>query len=236
MLVTIAAMGCRCRNEPSDSSASATSTSPLPRRAFEPSARAWPPTITVGSSPAWPNTAAIMAVVLVLPCEPATATPSLTRISSPSISARGMTGMPRARAASSSGLSGRTALETTTTSADSTWAALWPRPMRPPRAASRRVTSPSFRSDPETLYPRFSSTSAMPDMPTPPMPTKWMATSRFRNMAGPSLRANRAGRFPGCSRRPAPPPAGRPSRSRSRRAAPRSGPPRRPPAARAGGS
>jgi hypothetical protein len=61
--------------------------------------------------------AATMVVVLVLPCEPATATPSFTRMSSPSISARGITGTPRARAAPTSGLSARTALDTTTTSA-----------------------------------------------------------------------------------------------------------------------
>src|SRR5437764_5676838 len=53
----------------------------------------------------------IIVVVVVLPWLPATATPSLTRISSPSISARGMTGMFRARAAAISGLSGRTALD-----------------------------------------------------------------------------------------------------------------------------
>ena len=73
---------------------------------------------------------AIIVVVVVLPWLPATATPSLTRISSPSISARGMTGMSRARAAAISGLSGRTALETTTTSARATFSARWPMPMR----------------------------------------------------------------------------------------------------------
>ena len=117
MFVTTATVGNRWRNEPSDSSASATRISPLPRRAFEPKARALPPITTVGSSAASARITAIIVVVVVLPWLPATATPSLTRISSPSISARGMTGMLRARAAAISGLSGRTALDTTTTSA-----------------------------------------------------------------------------------------------------------------------
>ena len=72
---------------------------------------------TVGSSPARCSTEAIRLVVVVLPCEPAITTPCLSRISSPSISARGITGMCRARAACTSGLSGRTADDTTTTSA-----------------------------------------------------------------------------------------------------------------------
>ena len=54
---------------------------------------------TVGSSPAARSTVATSDVVVVLPCEPATAMPYFMRISSASISARGMTGMPRARAA-----------------------------------------------------------------------------------------------------------------------------------------
>ena len=80
---------------------------------------------------------AIIVVVVVLPWLPATATPSLTRISSPSISARGMTGMSRARAAATSGLSARTALDTTTTSARATFSARWP--MLMPRAERRQA-------------------------------------------------------------------------------------------------
>ncbi len=126
MLVMRATVGKRWRNEPSDSSASATSTSPWPSRAFEPKARALPPMMAVGSSPASARMTAIIVVVVVLPWLPATATPSLTRISSPSISARGMTGMLRARAAATSGLSARTALEMTTTSAWATFSGRWP--------------------------------------------------------------------------------------------------------------
>ena len=52
---------------------------------------------------------------MVLPCVPATATADFSRISSASISARRTTGRPRARAATSSGLSRLMAEETTTT-------------------------------------------------------------------------------------------------------------------------
>jgi hypothetical protein len=98
-------VGARVRNDPSDSSASATRYSDLPQRALaRPSELTRPPMTAVGSSPAAIMTAAIMVVVVVLPCAPATAMPNFMRISSPSISARGMTGMRRARAASTSGL------------------------------------------------------------------------------------------------------------------------------------
>ena len=56
-------------------------------------------------------------VVVVLPWVPPTATDHLRRISSASISARRTTGSSLARAATTSGLSGFTAEETTTTSA-----------------------------------------------------------------------------------------------------------------------
>ena len=150
MLVMTATVGNRWRNEPSDSSASATRISPWPSRAFDPKARALPPMIAVGSSPASARMTAIIVVVVVLPWLPATATPSLTRISSPSISARGMTGMPRARAAATSGLSARTALEMTTTSACATFSGRWPNESRAPSVPRRRVTSLSRRSEPDT--------------------------------------------------------------------------------------
>ena len=149
MLVMTATIGIRWRNEPSDSSASATRISPSPSRALEPNARALPPMIAVGSRPASARITAIIVVVVVLPWLPATATPSFTRISSPSISARGITGMSRARAAATSGLSGRTALDTTTTSAVATCSGAWPWWIFAPSDASRRVTSLALRSEPE---------------------------------------------------------------------------------------
>ena len=62
-------------------------------------------------------------VVVVFPWLPATATPYLRRISSASISARGITGIARRRASTTSALSRRTAVEVTTTCASSTFSA-----------------------------------------------------------------------------------------------------------------
>src|SRR5213594_2491420 len=98
-------------NEPSLSSASATSRSPRPSRAWLPSALTLPPITIVGSSPPSASTLATSEVVVVLPCAPAMATPYLSRISSPSISARGMTGITLALAATTSGLVGGAADE-----------------------------------------------------------------------------------------------------------------------------
>ena len=98
-------------------------------------------------APASARITAIIVVVVVLPWLPATATPYFTRISSASISARGMTGMSRARAAATSGLSARTALETTTTSARATFSARWP--MLMPRAQRRQAAGrPRSRAGP----------------------------------------------------------------------------------------
>ncbi len=104
----------------------------------------------VGSSPAPDSTCATIEVVVVLPCEPAMAMPYLIRISSASISARGITGICRRRASSTSGLSGFTAEEMTTTSASPTFEAAWPRVIRPPRALSPLTVAPSSRSLPVT--------------------------------------------------------------------------------------
>ena len=112
MLVITATAGASRRNEPSLSSASATRNWPWPSRALVPSACSRPPTTIVGSSPPRASTAATIEVVVVLPCEPPTATPYFMRISSASISARGdHRDARRARAATISGLSGRTAVE-----------------------------------------------------------------------------------------------------------------------------
>jgi hypothetical protein len=67
-----------------------------------------------------------MLVVVVLPCIPAMAMPNFSRISSASISARWMTGILRARASSTSGLSLATAELVTTTSLPATFSAAWP--------------------------------------------------------------------------------------------------------------
>jgi len=109
---------------------------------------------------------------VVFPCVPATATPYFMRINSASISARWITGISRWRAATSSTLSGATAEERTTTSASPTCSAWWPMATGIPREVRRRVFSDSRLSEPVTTYPRLCSTSAMPLMPMPPMPTK----------------------------------------------------------------
>jgi hypothetical protein len=150
MLVTTAITGRRCRNEASDSSASTTMKSPAPRRAFDAAAVSRPPITNVGSSPPSASTLATRLVVVVLPWVPATATPCLRRISSASISARGTTGIRRARAATTSGLSGFTAVETTTASASATCSAAWPIAMRAPSFARRSVALFAAMSDPVT--------------------------------------------------------------------------------------
>ena len=123
MFVTTAMVGLSRRNEPSDSSASATIRSPCPSRALARSDPMRPPTTIVGSRPQPARTAAIIDVVDVFPCEPATAIPYFIRISSASISARGMIGIARRRASFTSGFSPAMADEVTTTSAPSTCAA-----------------------------------------------------------------------------------------------------------------
>src|SRR5712692_5703909 len=113
-------------------------------------------------------------VVVVLPCVPAMATPYFMRINSASISARGITGMCWARAVNTSTLSGLTAEEITTTSASCTCVAACPWDTVAPCCCSRLVTSESARSEPLTVYPSVSRTSAMPLIPMPPIPTTWM--------------------------------------------------------------
>ncbi len=109
-----------------------------------------PPLMTVGSSPAVSNSAPIIEVVVVLPWVPATAIAHLRRISSPSISARRTTGMSRARASTTSGLSCFTAEDTTTTLALPRFSARWPISTCMPMARSRRTLALSARSLPCT--------------------------------------------------------------------------------------
>src|SRR5882724_5852676 len=58
-----------------------------------------------------------------------------------------------------------------------------------PSFASRSVTALRRRSEPETLKPRFSRTSAMPLMPMPPMPTKctrWIFANTIASLSTPA--------------------------------------------------
>ena len=113
-----------------------------------------------------------MEVVVVLPWVPAIATLDFSRMSSASISARRTTGSLRARAASSSGLPGLIADEITTTWASARFSACWPMKTFAPFCSSRRVIGLARRSEPCTVKPWSSSTSAIPDMPMPPIPVK----------------------------------------------------------------
>ena len=150
ILVTTAMIGCKYKNEASDSSASATKYSPWPRCALVPIEFKRPPMTQVGSSPASPSTCEIKLVVVVLPCVPAMAMPCLKRISSASIIARGTTGTPAALAATTSGLSGFTALEITTTSAPAILLATWPITTLAPKVFKRLTGAFSVKSEPLT--------------------------------------------------------------------------------------
>ena len=124
---------------------------PLPSLALLPNTRRRPPITAVGSRPARSSTSAIIDVVVVLPCEPATAIEKRSRISSASISARGMTGMSRRCASTTSGFVGFTADDTTTTSASPKCDAACPtNTVTPSFLARRSVTSLRFASDPLT--------------------------------------------------------------------------------------
>ena len=151
MFVFTASTGCSTRNEASDSSASATRNSPLPRRALAPADKSRPPMTKVGSRPPSASTLAIRLVVVVFPCVPATAMPCFSRMSSASISARGTTGMPFSRAATTSLFMPSTALDTTTTSARPRFVAACPIDICAPSSVSRRVAGPLAMSEPLTL-------------------------------------------------------------------------------------
>src|SRR5512141_278019 len=177
MLVTTATVGESFRNEPSLSSASATRNSPCPSFALDPRLFSFPPTTAVGSQPAVASTVATIEVVVVFPCVPAIAMPYFIRINSASISARGITGIFRRCDSMTSGLSGRIAEETTTTWPSSgTFEAECPVRTTAPSRSSRSVVSERRRSDPDTRYPRFRRSSAIPLIPIPPIPTKWMGS------------------------------------------------------------
>ena len=150
MFVTTSNTGASFKNEPSDSSASATRKSPSPNLALEPPRQSTLPPITiVGSRPASANSQPTIEVVVVLPWLPAMAMPNLlSRISSASISALGMTGICASTAARISGLFGGIAEEITTTSASFTHAPSWPMWTVPPSLVNRRVISVFCISDP----------------------------------------------------------------------------------------
>ena len=89
-------------------------------------------------------------VVVVLPCVPPTAMAHFRRINSASISARRTTGISRARAAATSGLSRFTAVDVTTTVAVPRLAASWPTATGMPLSRRRRTLALSAMSLPCT--------------------------------------------------------------------------------------
>ena len=105
-------------------------------------------------------------------------------MSSPSISARRTTGMPRSRAAATSGLASPIAEEMTSRSAERTCDGSWPIEILAPSFSRRAVFSDRAASQPVISSGVASRRiSAMPLMPTPPAPTKWMRRS-LRNLTG----------------------------------------------------
>ena len=150
ILVITASIGCRYKNDASDSSASTTINSLVPSLALLPLLLSFPPITKVGSKPPLANTLAVSEVVVVLPCVPATAMPWRKRINSVSMMARGTTGICRARAASTSGLSLPTAVETTTTSALVRFFSAWPRYTVAPSFLRFFVAAVWLRSEPLT--------------------------------------------------------------------------------------
>ena len=105
--------------------------------------------MTVGSRPAVSKMEAVRDVVVVLPWVPAMATPWRRRISSASISARGMMAMLRRRASTTSGLSSAMAVDLTSTCTLPTFSAAWPTAMRAPRLRRCLTTAESLMSEPE---------------------------------------------------------------------------------------
>ena len=111
MFNTAASVGRRFRKLRSYSQASATKNRPAPTRQGPPSCGTVAPTMKLGSSPAATRAWAIIAVVVLLPCVPATATPHWAAINSPSIRLYLTHRTPAASAASSSGLASWMAAE-----------------------------------------------------------------------------------------------------------------------------
>ena len=119
--------GCSWRKVSTYSQASTTMVSLRPTRELAPSMGSLPPMMALGSSPPSMSTSVSMAVVVVLPWVPETATGRLNfSVSMPSITERSRVGMPFSRAATSSGLSALQAAVYTTHSASPMFSALWP--------------------------------------------------------------------------------------------------------------
>ena len=115
---------------------------------------------------------AIIELVQVLPCVPATATVDRPPARWPSIRARGQIGMPRRIASTTSGLVSGIAEETTTTSGVPRFSARWPMATGTPARLECARVARLLQVAAGDASPRSASTSAMPLMPAPPAPMK----------------------------------------------------------------
>ena len=113
--------------------------------------------------------------MVVLPWVPATAMHRRGAAMAARTPPAGRPARPGGAASTTSGLSGRTAGETVTTSAAGRrCAARWPIGHRDALGApAARCTGDALRSLPVTVWPMAASTVAMALMPAPPMPTTW---------------------------------------------------------------
>jgi hypothetical protein len=93
---------------------------------LEPDSLSSPPIAKDGSAAQCWSATVSSEVVVVLPCVPATATTRRPCMTDSSAADRGSSRSPRAVASTTSGLSSRTAVETTTVSASATWEAACP--------------------------------------------------------------------------------------------------------------
>src|SRR3954469_6045858 len=151
--------------------------SPSPAWPLLPDSFRSPPMAKEGSAPQACTATVSIEVVDVLPWVPAAATLRRPAITEASATARGSTRRSRSRAATSSGLSERMAVETTTVSAWPRCAASCPTATRAPSARRASSVGLSRRSLPDTETPRASRMRAIPLIPAPPMPTKCTAPS-----------------------------------------------------------
>ncbi len=170
--MTTATSGSSSANEPSDSSASVTNHGEVPSCAFVFSVPSIPPKINPASIPPARRTACVIAVVVVFPCVPQIAMPRRPCMRRANISPRCSTVVPARRAAANSGLLRSIAELTTTIDASRTLSAVWPIATSTPSWLKRLTSGDAVESEPETAWPRSSSTRAIALMPIPPTPTK----------------------------------------------------------------
>ena len=170
----IAPVGLYAKKDPSDSSASATKIEPLPLCAFIPAVLIVPPIAKDGSRPADCKATVNIAVVVVLPCVPATATDVDSDISHANATARAAIGKPFFLASTNSGLLSVIADETITNWASARFSNAWPTWIFAPNAFNAVSIGDSFLSDPETENPFANIIRAIPLIPAPPTPIKWI--------------------------------------------------------------